>query len=118
MVTALPRLAKCEITMRSVFLQGLLLMPSEAAATRVRVAAAALDRWHAWCADKRSDPLTAALSVGKGIDPDYVVVGVDNTRQLDEIAAAWNAAEPLAAPTLAVTDAAVIDPRTWSGAGR
>lgn len=113
LANALPRLGASEVTIRSVFLQGLLLMPLDQAAARVPAAAAALGAWQAWCAQAGLGPLAAALAVGKHLAPDYCVVGVDNVAQLDQIAAAWDTAEPLPAPTLATTDSAVIDPRVW-----
>jgi aryl-alcohol dehydrogenase-like predicted oxidoreductase len=102
------------IHLRSAFLQGLLLLPQEVAARKVPAAASAIGRWHAWCRDRGLAPLQAALSIVKALPgASHCVVGVDQARQLEEIAAAWHAARPLAAPELASVDPEVIDPRRW-----
>lgn len=104
-----------EISVRSAFLQGLLLMPIDEAKARVPAAAAALDRWAMWCSDRAVSPLVGALSVVKGFEGvSYCLVGVDDLRQLQAIVAAWQQAAPLPAPDLACDDPAVIDPRQWS----
>lgn len=106
--------APMELHLRSVFLQGLLLMPRERAAQRVPASTAALDRWHAWTRAQGLDPLVAALGVAQGLHgATHCVVGVDNLAQLEAIAAAWKDAAPLRASELAVADLDVIDPRRW-----
>lgn len=103
-----------EVTMRSAFLQGLLLMPQERAAQRVPTASEALKRWRRRCTDHGLPPLVAALSIVKGFAAvDFCVVGVDTARQLEEIIAAWDEAEPTQAPELATNDLGIIDPREW-----
>jgi aryl-alcohol dehydrogenase-like predicted oxidoreductase len=103
-----------DVHLRSVFLQGLLLMGQTAAPNRVPAAASALARWHAWCDTLGMTPLVAALGVVKGMQPvSHCVVGVDNLAQLEEIAAAWAAAPVLHAPELQCNDLSVIDPRLW-----
>jgi UDP-4-amino-4,6-dideoxy-N-acetyl-beta-L-altrosamine transaminase len=104
-----------EIHLRSAFLQGLLLMPKEAAQKKLPFATKALDRWHSWCAKNSLKPLTGALSVVKGFTSvSTVVVGVDNPAHFLEIAKAWKKAKPIKAPELSETALAVIDPRRWS----
>jgi aryl-alcohol dehydrogenase-like predicted oxidoreductase len=103
-----------EITMRSAFLQGLLLLPLAEAVRRVPVAKKPLARWHKWCANYGGDPLVLALGLAKGLGPDYIVVGVDSLKQLEEILVAWENSPVLVAPELAVSEPAVIDPRTWA----
>lgn len=103
-----------EISLRSLFLQGLLLMPEAAAARRLPAAAGALSRWHAWCDVQGLSPLPAALAAAKGLPGvRYCIVGVDNVDQLDEIAAAWSGAAPRRADGIGSADLAVIDPRRW-----
>ena len=103
-----------EITLRSAFLQGLLLLPLEEAINRVPTAERALLGWHKWCSDFGGKPLDLALSVAKGLGSDYVVVGVDSMKQLEEILAAWANALPIDVPQLAVSQANIIDPRSWA----
>lgn len=104
-----------EIYLRSAFLQGLLLMDQHRAAERVPAAAAALELWHAWAAARELSLLEAALAVVKSFGlARTVVVGVDSLQQWRAISAAWKGTQALVAPELALQEAAVIDPRTWS----
>ena len=103
-----------EVHLRSVFLQGLLLMPPAAALARLPAAATALQRWHAWCASQGLGPLSAALAVVKSFAAvSTVVVGVDSLAQWRAIADAWQASPAIAAPQLASSQADIIDPRQW-----
>ena len=108
------RFPDIEVSLRSIFLQGLLLMPASAAAARVPAATPALERWHTFCEQIGVDPLEAALGIAKGLrGVDYCLVGVDSLRQLEEVAEAWAAARPIRAPQLDTDDPDVIDPRRW-----
>jgi aryl-alcohol dehydrogenase-like predicted oxidoreductase len=103
------------LQLRSVFLQGLLLLPEAEAARRLPVAARVLRRWHAWCQAQGFDRLEAALGLAKGFPAvGQCVVGVDGLEHLEQIAGAWSRSVALEAPELACSDPAVIDPRRWS----
>lgn len=103
-----------EITIRSIFLQGLLLLPLEAAARRLPAASGAVSQWHDWCGANGRTPIAAAIAFAKGIQGvRYCVVGVDRVDQLDEIAEVWADAEPVVDSRIALADPAVIDPRCW-----
>jgi aryl-alcohol dehydrogenase-like predicted oxidoreductase len=107
-------LGGAEISLRSAFLQGLLLMPYEAATGHVPAAALALQRWHDWCSEKRISPLVGALSIIKGLpNVQFCVVGVDDVKQLEDILDAWEGAVATRATHLAVDILDVIDPRRW-----
>jgi aryl-alcohol dehydrogenase-like predicted oxidoreductase len=81
----------------------------------VPAAAAAVAAWHAWCGEQGLDTLTAALAVVKSFAAvGFCVVGVDRLQQLEEIAAAWQAARLVAAPALHCDNPAIVDPRRWS----
>ncbi|HEY7639581.1 MAG TPA: aldo/keto reductase [Steroidobacteraceae bacterium] len=100
---------------RSVLLQGLLLMPVAEAAARVPAAAEPLARWHRWCDERGLGTLQAALALVKGMAAaSHVVVGVDSAAQLETILDAWHASAPLTAPELACGNLDVIDPRRWN----
>jgi hypothetical protein len=106
-----------ELHVRSVFLQGLLLMRSDEAVKRVPAAAGALARWRHRAADRGLTPLQLALACAKGLPGiSRVVVGVDSLAQLEQIAEAWATVPQLCEPGLACDDLAVIDPRHWSPA--
>jgi aryl-alcohol dehydrogenase-like predicted oxidoreductase len=111
---AVLQLRRLEIHLRSVFLQGLLLMPAERAVLRVPRSAAALSAWRRWCSERGIDPLQAALGVAKGLPGvRYCLVGVDRLSQLEQIIDAWQAAQPLDSAEIASNDVDVIDPRSW-----
>lgn len=104
-----------EITARSAFLQGLLLMDESEAARCLPAASAGLVAWNRLCRDEDIAPIIAALGIVKGLPRiDFCAVGVETAAQLSQIAEAWAAAPVLSAPDLATADPAVIDPRTWS----
>lgn len=103
-----------EISLRSIFLQGLLLMTSAQAKQRLPRAAPFVLRWLDWCQERRLTPVDGALSVAKGFaGVSYCLVGVDDIAQLREILAHWESATPIMAPELACADLSVIDPRQW-----
>lgn len=103
-----------ELTVRSALLQGLLLMTEDEAANRLPAAAEPLARWQALCRDRELKPASAALGIIKGLaGVHFCAIGVDTAAQLREVVTAWEGATPFAAPELAVTDQAIIDPRFW-----
>jgi len=107
--------AGLEVHLRSVFLQGLLLMDVESAAARLPAASAAVRHWQQWCTDHAKTPLVAALSLAKGFAAvSTVVVGVDSEAQFADVADAWQASEPMQAGALACAAYNIIDPRLWS----
>lgn len=103
-----------EVSMRSAFLQGLLLVDRDRAVARVPEAADWLAGWDRWCEEAGLSPLAAALAIAKSFDTvDYCLIGVDSTDQLRDIAAAWDATPAIMAPELAGHDPRVFDPRQW-----
>ena len=102
------------VHLRSVFLQGLLLMPSAERPVWFGRWRALLDEWVAWCRQHEVSALHAALAFAcdqPGIE--RVVVGVDSVAQLDEILAAVagvNATYPL---DLWSDDPGLIEPSRW-----
>lgn len=114
LATEADALADVELTLRSAFLQGLLLMPRDQAAARLPSAAASLARWHDWCADQKVAPIAGALAIAKGLPGVcYCAVGVETVAQLNEIADAWAEVPARRAPELASPDPAIVDPRRW-----
>lgn len=99
------------VQVRSVFLQGLLAGPSDAAlAKHLDVVA-----FHAWCAGRGLSPLAFALAHVRSLAwADEIVVGLANAEELAEIVAAWNVIIPERAdPQLTSADLDLIDPRRW-----
>jgi aryl-alcohol dehydrogenase-like predicted oxidoreductase len=108
-------LGRVELHMRSVFLQGLLLMSPEEVARRLPVATERIRAWRNWCAERQLSPLRAALAIAKATpNVDYIVIGVDGPEHLEEIMREWHDVRALAAPELTCVDSRIIDPRQWN----
>lgn len=104
-----------EIHVRSVFLQGLLLMPESQATQKIPAAAGALRCWHDWCAAREMTPLACALAIAKGLPRvRYCVVGVNSVEQLEEIATHWRTVPAIRAHELSTRQLEIIDPRRWA----
>lgn len=104
-----------EIHLRSVFLQGLLLLSSSQLESVLPQALPLVRRWHHWCNERALSPLKAALSVVKGLRHiRYCVIGIQHMTQLENIVEAWDSAQAIDAPELASDNLDIIDPRRWS----
>jgi aryl-alcohol dehydrogenase-like predicted oxidoreductase len=103
------------IYVRSVFLQGLLLMDPEALPADLAGAAPFLRRWREACATEGASPLAAALSFALS-QPAVagLVVGVHSREHLAECLDVLGHPVSLAWPALSCADPRVTDPRTWS----
>jgi len=102
------------VHIRSIFLQGLLLMSASRRPARFKPWCELLDRWVRWCAANEKAPLVAALGFGHSIPGvERIVVGVDSAMQLEEILTA-SAAEGAAVPEeFSSTDRDLIEPSRW-----
>ena len=110
-----PEMNHVEIHLRSVFLQGLLLMEPGSAIARLPAAEKALARWHRYCEQQDVPAVEAALSIVKSFKKvSAVVVGVDRLSQWTEITRAWDRAEAEVASYLASDVLEIVDPRRWS----
>jgi aryl-alcohol dehydrogenase-like predicted oxidoreductase len=99
---------------RSVFLQGLLLMPSTQRPEWFGRWRALLDRWLAWCAAQSVSPLCAALAFSFGQSGiERVVVGVDSIAQLREILTTEIGAVPMPPMDLFSDDRDLVEPSRW-----
>ena len=76
-----------EIQVRSIFLQGLLLMSKDVRPKKFNLWKDIWDKWDEWLLDNKVNPLSACLSFSLHEDfVDSVVLGVDSKEQLDEVA--------------------------------
>jgi aryl-alcohol dehydrogenase-like predicted oxidoreductase len=114
----LGRLAEAgvEVHVRSVFLQGLLLLPAEQRPGQFAPWRDLFARWDAWLQRERLSPLRACLAfVLSKRNVDGVVFGVESRAQLDEILAA--AVPGVEAPAdLSTADPGLINPGRWKAA--
>ncbi|MGB6604147.1 MAG: aldo/keto reductase [Steroidobacteraceae bacterium] len=102
------------VHLRSVFLQGLLLMPCDARPAFFGRWQATLDHWLGWCAAQGESPLQLALAFGCGLPGvERVVVGVESVGQLRELLAAAARAAPAPPQELCCEDPGLIEPRRW-----
>lgn len=103
-----------ELHLRSIFLQGLLLLSLEEVRKKRPQAIEPLLGWKKWCNQHGLDSLRACLSVVKSLSNiRYCVVGIDRLAHLDEIAEAWSSTSAIEAPELAINQLDIIDPRRW-----
>lgn len=103
-----------ELHVRSVFLQGLLLMPANVRPSKFSRWAPLWGRFDAWLAESGFTPLQACLGYAMSFPQiARVVVGVDGLQHLEEILAV-RSFDPSAAPKeLATEDVDLLDPLAW-----
>lgn len=109
------------VMLRSVFLQGLLLLAPDRCPTGLTFAAGRLRAWQSLCASHGVDPITAALRfvLQRAPATATVVVGCESEAQLRELLAAADSPDlpdALVADLegLATSDVALLDPTRWS----
>jgi len=112
----LGRLAEAgvRVHVRSVFLQGLLLMPPLARPAWFERWSGLLNRWVDWCVSGKTTPLAGALAfVLAQPRIERIVVGVESVAQLDEILEAASGRTLVPAAELCTEDPDLIDPSRW-----
>jgi hypothetical protein len=103
-----------EVHVRSVFLQGLLLMPAAQRPVRFQVWQGLWDRWDHWLREQRLSALEACLRYVLGFDAiARVVTGVDSLAQLQQILAACDGALPPVPDDMQSDDPALLNPALW-----
>jgi aryl-alcohol dehydrogenase-like predicted oxidoreductase len=112
----LDRLAAAGVAVhvRSVFLQGLLLMGPAARPCQFERWSGFWQAWDAWLESERVDPLDACLHFALGHSAvERVVVGVDDPSQLRRILEGVSRSAPMPPADLRAEDPDLIDPRRW-----
>ncbi len=104
-----------EVHVRSVFLQGLLLMPKAAIPAKFSPWEGIWTKWHTWLQENNISALQACLSFPLGFSEiDRVVIGADNLMQLREIIAITDNLISLDdLPDLSIQDEKLINPSLW-----
>lgn len=104
-----------EIHARSIFLQGLLLMPQAAIPAKFSRWAALWDEWHGWLARRGVAAVQACMAFALGLaEIDRVVVGAQSVEQLQQIIAAAACPVDLGElPDVGCDAAELIDPSRW-----
>jgi aryl-alcohol dehydrogenase-like predicted oxidoreductase len=103
-----------EIHARSAFLQGLLLMPRAAMPAWSLSWKPLWDKWHLWLSRHHVSAVQACLAFPLGLPQvDRVVVGADNSSQLEQILMASSSPLSIELPQLSCEAAELIDPSRW-----
>lgn len=104
-----------ELHVRSVFLQGLLLMKTDERPERFCRWQTTWNRWDSWLREAGLTPLQACLRyVLMFPQIDKAVIGVDSLRQLSEILQSLAGPIPLIPEDLKVCDQDLINPARWN----
>jgi aryl-alcohol dehydrogenase-like predicted oxidoreductase len=102
------------IHIRSVFLQGVLLMPASRRPAWFARWQNLFDRWLEWCGTHEISPLVAALAFARNLPGvERLVVGVDSAEQLREVIVASAAQVPQQPEDLGCEDRDLIEPSRW-----
>jgi aryl-alcohol dehydrogenase-like predicted oxidoreductase len=105
-----------EIHIRSVFLQGLLLMAPADRPIYFKQYSASFDKFDRFCDEHVLSPLQAALGFTRKLPADLTLVGVNRSDELQGIAAAWDVCTPEldAYADLSSTESGLILPTNWA----
>lgn len=104
-----------EINVRSVFLQGLLLMKLKDLPIKFHRWKTLMDNWHKWLLKNNITPLQACLGfVLAQPEINRLVIGVDNARQLKEVLLATQTKVPSPPLEFATEDENLINPLKWA----
>ncbi len=107
-----------EIHARSIFLQGLLLMPSHLVPSKFSPFGLLIDSWHHWLngevASGRSSLEVCLAHVASYPGIARIVIGADNPSQLQDIIAAAAVLPQLAPASLSSPASPLIDPTQWN----
>lgn len=107
--------AKTEIHVRSVFLQGLLLMPSHERPSKFDRWQSVFEKFDLWLKDNDISALQASICFAIQ-DPRItkVIIGVDNLLQLKEIVSNMAVNKKIFPDELSIKDIDLIDPSRWN----
>lgn len=107
--------AGVEIHTRSVFLQGLLLMPKDKRPAKFNRWFDLWQEWDRWLLSTGLSPVQACMRYANSLDViDRVVVGVDSDAQLQEIIEAADGKLPTMPEFPDLQDARLINPASWN----
>ena len=107
-----------EVQLRSIFLNGVLLLPPDRAPSHLKAAAGRISRARRLIAEGRSDPLQAALGFALSRpEASAVLVDVASVAEMSAVVAAAQSPPPdLDWDEMALDDPDALDPRAWAAA--
>ena len=104
-----------EIHTRSVFMQGLLLIPRETRPTQFSLWKALWEKWDNWLSNNDISAVQACLAYPLSFkEIDRIIVGADSVSQLAEIINEVGKKEQFKLPELQCEDECLINPSYWS----
>lgn len=102
------------LNVRSIFLQGALLMQLNEVEKIFPLHKEFFQKWHDWLNQNKLKALEGVLSHVKSLDfCSGVVIGVANKKELCEIVEVWQSVKPISAFEMRTSDKYLIDPRVW-----
>lgn len=108
-------LSGTKLHVRSVFMQGLLLMSEETRPEKFDRWSSLWSAWDEWLKDVDLTPLQACLRYALSIpEIERVIVGVDSSAQLSEILKASEGSCPIPPSTLDCSDPNLLNPSLWN----
>ena len=103
-----------EVHVRSIFLQGLLLMDEDRLPIQFFKWKPEFKKWYEWLSKNNITPVDACFQFVKSCNyVNKVLVGIQNERQLLEIINAYKKSEIKVFPDFGIQDKKLIDPREW-----
>ena len=107
--------SRVEIHIRSVFLQGLLLMDKDSRPIKFNRWSYSFGLLEKWIKENNTTALQACLSLPLNDDRiNKIVIGVDNTQQLKSILVGGDINTPVAPLSLCLDDVDLINPSHWN----
>lgn len=109
------KMLNIEIHIRSIFLQGLLLLHKDDIPNRFTPWNEHFQKWHSFNSDNNCSPLESSIAFVKNqILVDKIIVGIDSLNQLREICSAYSSTKQIEFNrNLSVDDLDLIDPSRW-----
>ena len=103
-----------EIHVRSIFMQGLLLMKKDLIPNSLSKWNYIWNKWHSWIDKENINPLDACIAFVSSIDEiDKIIVGVDSFKHIEEIAQSYKLKQVGEFPDISSNDVDLINPSLW-----
>lgn len=102
-----------EVHARSVFLQGLLLMPARARPVWAERWRSLWNQWDQWLVSHQVAPVDACLAYALSTIASRVIVGIDSAAQMEDLIRAADQPSPIWPPDLTSSDPELVNPSLW-----
>jgi len=106
---------KIEVHIRSIFLQGLLLMNKDSLPLKFKKWKNLSEDWYYWLDENpKLSALDICINYIKSIhEIDKIIVGVDSSNQLEEVLKAYSLTEQVDFPEISCNDEQLLNPSNW-----